>query len=139
MNIKQSEAEIFERNRLSELKNRLFAYEKAMKDERRKLWEAEKESEEKHTVWSQLELLSTYISGYVSQIADYGYIRQKPQEAINHLHQLSIFDVDCIVNWYHQSGDEYPKIKQFFELLDYIRLLALEYIERYRLLEPTEK
>lgn len=137
--MEQREAEIFERNRLFELKGHLFAYEKSMKDERCKLWEIEKESEQEYTVWSQLELLSTSISGYVSQIADYGYIRQKPQEAINHLHQLSIFDVDCIVSWYRDSGDEYPKIKQFFELLDYIRLLALEYIERYRLLEPTEK
>jgi hypothetical protein len=137
--MEQSKAEVFERNRLSELKTRLFAYEKSMKDERRKLWESEKESEQEYTVWSQLELLTTYISGYVSQIADRGYTRQKPQEAISHLHQLSIFDVDCIVNWYRDSGDEYPKIKQFFELLDYIRLLTLEYIERYRLLEPTEK
>ncbi|MEW6499824.1 MAG: hypothetical protein AB1589_46280 [Cyanobacteriota bacterium] len=137
--MEQREAELFERNRLFELKNRLFAYEKSIKDERRKLWEAEKDSEQEYTVWSQLELLSTYISGYVSQITEYGYIRQKSQEAINHLHQLSIFDVDCIVSWYRNSGDEYPKIKQFFELLDYIRLLTLEYIERYRLLEPTEK
>ncbi|MBD1930756.1 MULTISPECIES: hypothetical protein [Cyanophyceae] len=137
--MEQREAELFERNRLFELKSRLFAYEKSIKDERRKLWEAEKDSEQEYTVWSQLELLSTYISGYVSQITEYGYIRQKSQEAINHLHQLSIFDVDCIVSWYRNSGDEYPKIKQFFELLDYIRLLTLEYIERYRLLEPTEK
>lgn len=42
--------------------------------------------------------------------------------------QLSIFDIDCIVDWYRNLGDEYPKIKQFFELLDYIRLLILKYI-----------
>jgi hypothetical protein len=136
--MEKSEAELFKRNRLAELKNRLFAYERAMKDERRKLWEAEKESEQEYTVWSQLELLSTYIAGYVSQIVSVGYTRQKPQEAIAHLHQLSIFDVDCIVDWYRSSGEEYPKIKQFFELLDYIRLLTLEYIERYRLLEVNK-
>ncbi len=137
--MEQREAELFERNRLSELKTRLFDYEKSLKDERRKLWEVEKESEQEYTVWSELELLTTYISGYVSQIANRGYTPQKPQEAIDHLHKLSIFDADCIANWYRESGNEYPKIKQFFELLDYIRLLALEYIERYRLLEPTEK
>jgi hypothetical protein len=137
--MERHEAELFDRNRLSELKTRLFDYEKSLKDERHKLWELEKESEQEYTVWSQLELLSTYISGYVTQITDYGYIRQKPQEAINHLHQLSIFDADCIVNWYRDSGNEYPKIKQFFELLDYIRLLTLEYIEQHRLLESTEK
>ncbi|HEY9609799.1 hypothetical protein, partial [Allocoleopsis sp.] len=55
------ETKRFEQNRLSELKSRLLTYEKAMKDERRKLWETEKESEQEYTVWSQLELLSTYI------------------------------------------------------------------------------
>ena len=52
---------------------------------------------------------------------------------------LSIFDSDCIVDWYRSSGDEYPKIKQFFELLDYIRLLTLEYVERYQLVEVQQK
>lgn len=137
--MERSEAELFRRNRLAELKNRLFAYEKAMKDERRKLWETEKESEQEYTVWSQLELLSTYILGYVSQIITSGCTRQEPRQALDHLHQLSIFDVDCIVSWYRSSGDEYPKIKQFFELLDYIRLLSLEYVERYQLLEMQNK
>lgn len=132
------EAKNFEQNRLSELKTRLLTYEKAMKDERRKLWETEKDSEQEYAVWSQLELLSTYILGYVSQIITSGYTRQEPHEALDHLHQLSIFDVDCIVRWYRSSEDEYPKIKQFFELLDYIRLLTLEYVERYQLLEMKD-
>jgi hypothetical protein len=126
-------------NRLSELKTRLLTYEKAMKDERRKLWETENDSEQEYTVWSQLEILSTYILGYVSQIITSGSTRQEPREALDHLHQLSIFDVDCIVDWYRSSGDEYPKIKQFFELLDYIRLFTLEYVERYQLLEMKDK
>jgi hypothetical protein len=134
----KSEAKSFEQNRLSELKHRLLTYEKGMKDERRKLWETEKDSEQENTVWSQLELLSTYILGYVSQIITSGYTRQEPHEALDHLHQLSIFDVDCIVIWYRSSKDEYPKIKQFFELLDYIRLLTLEYVERYQLLEMKD-
>jgi len=134
----KSEAKSFEQNRLSELKIRLLTYEKAMKDERRKLWETEKNSEQEYTVWSQLELLSTYILGYVSQIITSGYTRQEPHEALDHLHQLSIFDVDCIVSWYRSSEDEYPKIKQFFELLDYMRLLTLEYVERYQLLEMKD-
>jgi hypothetical protein len=136
--MEKSEAELFKRNRLAELKNRLFAYERAMKDEHRKLWETGKDSEQEYTVWSQLELLSTYILGYVSQIITSGYTRQEPHEALDQLHQLSIFDVDCIVSWYRSSEDEYPKIKQFFELLDYIRLLTLEYVERYQLLEMKD-
>ncbi len=43
------------------------------------------------------------------------------------------------MKWYLSAEEEYPKIKQYFELLDYIRLLTLEYIERYRLKEQAQK
>lgn len=135
--MERSEIELFEQKRLAELDSRLLASAQSMKDERRKLWQSEKESEEECTVWSELELLSTYIVGYVSQIATKGYTRQKPHEAISHLDKLSIFDVKCIMKWYPSAAEEYPKIKQYFELLDYIRLLTIDYIQRYRLQEPT--
>jgi len=134
--MEQREAERFERDRLGELKNRLFAHEQAMKDERRKLWQVEK-GLEKPTVWSELELLSTYIFGYVSQLISCGYTRQEPVAVISHLRKLSIFDVDCIANWYPTSAEEYPQIKQHFELLDYVRLLTLDFVERYRLQEKS--
>lgn len=123
--MERSKAETFERRRLAELKNRLFAHEQAMKDERRKLWEFEQESEVEDTVWSELELISTYIFGYVSQIISQGNTRQQPNEVINHLHKLSMFNTDCIVNWYTASAVDYPNILQYFELLDYLRLSTL--------------
>ena len=133
--MERSEAELFEQNRLAELKKHLFEHERSMKDEIRKLWQMYKESEEERTVWRELEPLSTYIFGYVSQIATKGYTRQSPHEAINHLHKLSIFNIDCIMKWYPPAEQEYPKIKEFFELLDYMRLLTIDYIQRYRLQE----
>lgn len=108
-----------------------------MKDERSQLWRSEKELEEERTVWSELELLLTYIVGYASQIATKGYTRQEPHEVINHLHKLSIFDVECIMNWYPSAAQDYPKIKQYFELLDYIRLLAVDFIQQYLLREEV--
>ena len=80
--MERSETEIFERNRIAEIKSHLFAHERAMKDEIRKLWQIDKESEEERTVWRELEPLSTYIFGYVSQIATKGYTRQEPQRSI---------------------------------------------------------
>lgn len=133
--MKPGEIQIFERNRIAELKSRLFVHERAMKDELRKLWQIEKESEKEQTVWRELEPLSTYIFGYVSQIASKGYTRQEPHEVISHLHRLSIFNVKCIMEWYPTAAEEYPKIKHYFELLDYIRLLSLNYIQRYLLQE----
>jgi hypothetical protein len=125
------EKELFERQRFSELKKRLFTKEKKIKKERHILWLKEKESCKKETVWDTLELFSTDILGYVSQIASKGYTIQSPDEVIRHLHKLNIFEKDCIINWYYKEADDYPQIKQYFELLDYVRLLTLEYIEQF--------
>lgn len=133
--MERSETEIFEQKRIAELMERLFDHQKFLRDERKKLWQIEKASEEQYTVLDRLEVLSMFIVGYVSQITTKGYTRQEPQEVISHLHRLSIFNVECIIKWYPTADKEYPKIKEFFELLDYIRLLAIDYIQRYRLQE----
>lgn len=39
------------------------------------------------------------------------------------------------MKWYSTAAEEYPKIKEFFELLDYLRLVTLDYVERYLLKE----
>lgn len=137
--MEKHETQLFEKKRIAELESRLFAHERTMKDELHKLWQIEKESEEERTVWRELEPLSTYIFGYVSQIATKGYTRQEPHEAIKHLHRLSIFNIECIMKWYPSAAEEYPKIKHYFELLDYIHLLTIDYIQRYRLQEVPTK
>ena len=129
--------EIFERQRFSELKQRLLLQEQQLKEERHRIWLREKESIQEYTVWERLEMLSTDILGYVSQIASKGYTRQQPNEAIKHLHNLSVFEIDCIANWYSTEANDYPQTKQYFELLDYLRLLTLEYIERYLLVKAS--
>lgn len=84
--------EIFEQKRLAELMERLFDHQKFLRDERKMLWQIEKESEEQYTVLDRLEVLSMFIVGYVSQITTKGYTRQEPQGVISHLHRLSIFN-----------------------------------------------
>ena len=133
----KSEKELFERQRFSELKKRLLAQEKEVKPERHQLWLKEKESIKEETVWDRLELFSSDILGYVSQIASRGYTIQSPNEVVAHLHQLNIFERDCIIDWYYSDADNYPKIKQYFELLNYVRLLTLEYIEQFILLKVS--
>lgn len=133
------EIEFFEKKRIAELLGRLLELKKATKEERPKLWQIEKESTEPYTVSDRLDILSADIIGYISRIDSENYRLKDPQKAINHLHKLSIFDVECIMKWYPTAAQEYPKIKQYFELLDYIRLLSLAYIERYMLPELTTK
>jgi hypothetical protein len=134
--MERNETEIFEQNRIAELKSRLDEHERTIKEERRKLWHAESGSQEP-VVWETLKVVSTYIAGYVSQVTTEGYKIENPPEVIIHLHKLSIFNVKCIMKWYPSAENEYPKIKQYFELLDYIRLLILDFIQRYRLPESA--
>lgn len=96
-----------------------------MKEELRKLWDSEKGSQEEYVVWDRLEILSSDIRGYLSKIDSENFISKEPEKVINHLHRLSIFNVECIMKWYPTAAQEYPKIKHYFELLDYIRLLDL--------------
>ena len=133
--MERSEVEVFEQKRLTELFERLLEDEKSTKEERRKLWQSERDSQGEYKVWDRMEILGMDIAGYVSQITTKGYTRQEPHEVINHLHRLSIFNVECIMKWYLTAAEEYPKIKHYFELLDYIRLLTLDYIQRYMLQE----
>lgn len=131
------EQDFFERQRLLELKKRLFEQEKRIKKERYQLWLKEKESLMEETVWDRLELFSNDIFGYLSQIALKGYTIQSSNEVIRHLHKLNIFETECIVQWYCSDAHNYPEIKYYFELLDYVRLLILEYIEQFVLLKAS--
>jgi hypothetical protein len=134
------EIEGFERNRIAELLSRLLEQEKFtnMKGERSKLWDSEDRSQN-YTVLDRLDILCADIIGYVSGITSKPYPIKEPEKVINHLYRLSIFNVECIMNWYPSVAEEYPKIKQYFELLDYVRLLTINYIQRYQLLETTAK
>jgi hypothetical protein len=127
----------FERLRFAELKSRLFELEKDLKDERHQLWLQEKNQNTEYQVWERLEVISTDILGYISQITLKGATRQSPRKVIEHLHSLSIFEIDCIISWYESSANNYPKIKQYFELLDYTRLLLLEYVEQNNLVSSN--
>jgi hypothetical protein len=137
--MEKHEIELLERQRIVEVLGRLLEFKKATKDECSKLWQIEKESTEEYTVLDRLDLISADIIGYVSGINSKYYRLNKPEKVINHLHRLSIFDVECIIKWYPTAAEEYPKIKHYFELLDYIRLLTLDYIQRYQLQETTTK
>ncbi|HAG83670.1 MAG TPA: hypothetical protein DCL61_21590 [Cyanobacteria bacterium UBA12227] len=136
--MEQSGTEIFERKRIEEIYNRLLMIEQSMKGERRKLWNQEKESEDDYAVWDRLEMLSMDIAGYVTQIILDGYTCQEARKVVKNLRRLKIFNIECIMNWYPLAAEEYPKIKEFFELLDYIRLLTLEYVEKYNLPESRQ-
>ena len=135
--MEKHEAQLFEKKRIAELLNSLEEHERTIKEERSKLWHSEKDAPGPYKVWDRLEMLSLNIIGYLSGLESKKFLSKEPEKVINHLHRLSIFKVECIMKWYSTAAQEYPKIKHYFELLDYIRLLTIDYIQRYRLQEEV--
>lgn len=135
--MEKHETELFEKKRIAELLDRLKEHERTIKGERSKLWHVEKGSQEPYVVWERLEIISADIIGYMSGIGSTTYRLKEPKKVVEHLHRLSIFNVECVMKWYPTAAQEYPKIKQYFELLDYIRLLTIDYIQRYMLEKTT--
>lgn len=135
--MEKHEIELFERKRIAELLNRLLEQGKFinLQEERSKLWDSEDRSVDQYTVLDRLDILSGDIIGYVPESASEDYRLKDPKKVVSHLHKLSIFNVECIIQWYSTAAEEYPKIKYHFELLDYIRLLTIDYIQRYMLQE----
>ena len=136
--MEKHKVELFEKKRIAELLNRLKEHGRTMKDERSKLWDNDKNDAQGYSVLDRLEILSLNVIGYLSGLDSKNFLFKEPEKIVNYLHKLSIFNVECIMKWYPSAVKEYPKIKYYFELLDYIRLLTIDYIQCYRLPEPQQ-
>jgi hypothetical protein len=76
----------------------------------------------------ELELLTVGISGYASQIKDSGTVRDV-DAAIAQLQSLNVLENVAVVQFYRNASLEYPQIQAYIRLLDYLRLLTLEYLQ----------
>lgn len=88
-------------------------------------------SEEEFALLEELELLTVNIRGYASQIKLTGEV-ENCQKAINELPQLSVFNVPIVARFYVEQRSPYPQTKMYIQLLDYLRLLVLEYLQTQR-------
>jgi len=85
--------------------------------------------EQDFTPLEELELLTVNIRGYASQIAATGTVKSNIQ-TISELQQLSVFNNRTIVQLYDQARLYYPHLRSYISLLDYLRLLVLEWITK---------
>jgi hypothetical protein len=99
-----------------------LAYQ-AMRDERHRLaqWEAAQE----FSILGELELLTTSLQGYAGQLINDRW--EPSHETLTHLQQAKPFEIAPISAWYITDGDQYPQVSRYIELLDYLRLLLVEY------------
>lgn len=104
------------------------------KQERARLHEQEWDTTsegEGFTVLGLMELYTTYITGYASQIVNKGWIVDLRQ-AINNLSEYRLLSENNFVDWYFTSTSSYPALIEYARNLDYLRLVIVEYTQRYQ-------
>jgi hypothetical protein len=84
------------------------------------------EESQNFTILGVIEIFTTDIRGYASQVINSDNL-EAPQEISGNLDKLKIFDIPYFSNWYFYHEPNYPKIKHYIESLNYLRLLIIEY------------
>lgn len=85
-------------------------------------------SSEEFTLSEEIELLTTEIRGYASQIKFTGTI-ENPKQATEILHRRRLLEIPIITQFYFQKEIESTHLKSYLQNLDYLRLLILEYLK----------
>lgn len=85
-------------------------------------------TEEELSFLEELELVTVSIRGYASQIETSAGVEDR-EEAIANLHQLRVFDRSAISYFYAETRSGYLQMRSYIRMLDYLRLLILEYLQ----------
>ncbi|MEQ8385078.1 MAG: hypothetical protein RH949_22215 [Coleofasciculus sp. A1-SPW-01] len=85
-------------------------------------------SNEEFSLLEEIELLTVTLRGYANQIQAQGWIINETQ-VIEQLREIRVFRIPVIVQFYFGSNGKYEQIKGYIRMLDYLRLLMLEYLQ----------
>jgi hypothetical protein len=88
-------------------------------------------SEDGFSIVEELELLTVDISGYATQIQATGQVKNV-ENAIVDLRRFNVFENSIVIQFYQVEGQDYPKLQSYIQLLDYLRLLSLEYLQQHQ-------
>lgn len=117
-----------QRECMIQLLHQLTAEYTTLKPEMKQIAEQYPGSDDEFAFLEELELLIVSISGYAQQIQVTGSVKQLGH-TIAHLQQLQVFANSVIAQFYLETGEQYPKVRTYLQLLDYLRLLMLEYLQ----------
>jgi hypothetical protein len=119
------------RNYINHLLKQLTVDYQNTKQERKEIASLSPASEEEFTILEEIDLLTSDIRGYASQIQARAWIENE-QEAIERLQTMRVFDVPAIAQFYFTTHAGYMQMKAYIRMLDYLRLLILEYLRSYQ-------
>ena len=120
-----------ERTRITKLADRLISQYKEMKDERAQIHSWEWENDFDFSILGLMDLYSSYVGGYASPIATRGTVK-KPAEALKLLQEKRFFYQPYFVDWYFSPDNNYIKVQEYVEDVEYLRLLIIQYIKLYQ-------
>jgi hypothetical protein len=124
-----------QRNYTIHLVNQLTAEYPALKPELQQIAEQFPGGDDEFAVAEELELLIVSICGYAQQIQEIGSV-QSWDRAITHLQQLPVLANSTIAQFVAEAQGQYPKVQIYLQMLDYLRLLTLEYLQMQPTIQP---
>jgi hypothetical protein len=127
--------DLLERKRIQELADELIVQYQEMKDERSQIHSWEWENDFYFTILGLMELYHTYVGGYASQITTKGTVIN-PTGALKVLSESRLFDEAYFAQWYFSPHNQHLKVKKYANLLDYLRILVMDYISHHPALTP---
>lgn len=89
-------------------------------------------NEEELSIIEEIELLTTDLRGYGSQIKTQRQINQ-PVTALEFLKKLQIFEIISLENLYFSELSDFPQTKQYLQKLDYLKLLLVEWLQEHQI------
>ncbi|MGB0387544.1 MAG: hypothetical protein ACPGWR_22220 [Ardenticatenaceae bacterium] len=129
---------LVDKKRISQLADDLLIRYQDMQDERSQLHQWEWENDFDFTILGLIELCDSDVGGYASQIATKGSVIN-PKGALKVLSEIGLFNDPDFVAWYFSADkvriteNSYPKVKMYANLLDYLRMLVMDYVADYQL------
>ena len=122
---------LVDKKRISQLADDLLIRYRDMQDERSQLHQWEWENDFDFTILGLIELCDSDVGGYASQIATKGSVIN-PKGALKVLSEICLFNDPDFVTWYFSAENSYAKVRMYANLLDYLRMLVMDYLAHYQ-------
>lgn len=119
------------KNHIDKLLEELTLVYQKSKEERQEIVNHFPPDDEEFSLLEELELLTVSIRGYAFQIQARGRV-ENGMKAIEQLQEMRIFRIPAIAQFYFGSHGKYEQMKGYIRMLDYLRLLMLEYLQPER-------
>ncbi|MFM8295064.1 MAG: hypothetical protein ACKN9E_11020 [Microcystaceae cyanobacterium] len=102
-------------------------YQQLLQQDTRPLLEKFPINNQEFSILEEIDLLTTTLRGYASQIQINQQVKD-PDQALNNLRNLCIFSHPRLAELYFTQNQQFPLIYQYLQKLDYLKLLLIDWL-----------